>query len=79
MTETNTVVFGVSSQINNDTHKQKADEGDDLDAAEPEFEFSEHTDTQEVHRENWNAISELRNRAYREADLLKAIKMTEQQ
>ena len=77
--ETDAVVARVSTKIDDDAHKEQANEGDDLDAAEPEFEFSEHTDTQEVHRENRNAISEQRNRACREADLLKAIKMTEQQ
>ena len=52
MTETNTVVFGVSSQINNDTHKQKADEGDDLDTDEPEFEFTENSYSEQVDKED---------------------------
>ena len=50
--ETNTVVFGVSSQINNDTHKQKADESDDLDTAEPEFEFTENSYSEQVDKED---------------------------
>ena len=52
VTETNTVVLGVSSQINDDTHKQKADEGDDLDTAEPEFEFTENSYSEQVDKED---------------------------
>ena len=60
VTETNTVVFGVSSQINNDTHKQKADEGDDLDTAKPEFEFTENSYSEQVDKEDWRGIGQNR-------------------
>ena len=79
MTETNTVVFGVSSQINNDTHKQKADESDDLDTAEPELQLAEDADAEQVHDENF-AWSQRRWKCcvWQGPDSLKRMNITEQ-
>lgn len=52
VTEADAVVPRVSSQVNDDTHEQEADEGDDFDATEPEFEFSENAYSEQVDEEN---------------------------
>jgi hypothetical protein len=46
----------VPSQIDNDTEHDQSDQSDHFDAGEPEFEFSEHSDTKKVDKENWSRV-----------------------
>ena len=44
----NAVVVWITSKVNDDTHQNETDEGDDLDAAEPELKFAENADSEKV-------------------------------
>lgn len=44
MSESNSVMMGVSSEIDDDAKANQSDQGKDFDRAEPEFQFSENTD-----------------------------------
>ena len=54
--ETDAVVARVSTKIDDDAHKEQANEGDDLDAAEPEFELAEDADAEEVDDEDCGRV-----------------------
>jgi hypothetical protein len=54
VSESNAVMLGVSSQIDNDTEHDQANQSNYFDAGKPEFEFSEHPDTKKVDKKNWN-------------------------
>jgi len=67
-------MLGVPSQIDYDTKHDQADQSNHFDAGEPEFEFSEHPDTKEVDKENWDrTVSE--SGRWREDCSLKRIKI----
>ena len=46
------VMVRVATEVDDDTHEDETDERDDLDAAEPELEFSEDTDTEHIDDED---------------------------
>lgn len=52
VSETNPIVFRISSEINDDAHQDQCDQGDDLDAREPELQFPEHANAEEVNKED---------------------------
>ena len=47
-----TIVVWVSSEVNDNSHQNEANERDDFDTAEPELEFSEDTDTEHIDDED---------------------------
>ena len=55
--KTDAVVARVSTKIDDDAHEEQSNEGDDLDAAEPELEFTEDAYAEEVYTENWRMQS----------------------
>lgn len=52
VSETNSIMFRISSKINDDTHQDQCDQGDDLDARKPELQFPEHANAEEVDKED---------------------------
>ena len=53
MSESDSIMLGVSPQINDDTEYDQSSEGNDFDGGEPEFEFAKYTDTKHVYKEDW--------------------------
>ena len=43
-----TIVVWVAAEVDDDTHEDEADEGNNLYGAEPELELAEYADTKEV-------------------------------
>jgi len=56
VSESNAIMLGVPSQIDNNTEHNQRDQSNYFDTGEPEFEFSEHPDTKKVDKENWDRI-----------------------
>ena len=55
--EAKTVMLGVTTEVDDDTHEQQADQTDDFDAAEPEFQLSEYPHTEQVNAEDCGEVS----------------------
>ena len=50
--ETDAVMVRVASEVDDNPHEDEADQGDDLDHAKPELQFSEKPDTEEIDRKD---------------------------
>lgn len=47
--EADSVVAGITAEVDDDAHKYEPNEGNDFDAAKPELEFTENAHTKKVH------------------------------
>jgi hypothetical protein len=53
VSEPNTIVLGVTAEVDDEPHQDETNYRDDFDAAEPEFEFTKDADAQQIDEEDW--------------------------
>ena len=76
VSEANSVVFGVSTEVDDDAHQEEPDKRNDLETAEPELKLAEYADTEQVDQEDYNHGQRNCQNPRWSGDLLKVIKIT---